>query len=333
MYRIKGASQSTDSYIELSFREADLWPGDVHGMLTTILLVGDEENGPGIALTSLDPGVESLPGKAHGHASDNFRISLLGSFVMGRERYEPGAFRFQDGWRVYPSDSSSSGADGGWEITMMADRRGTRRRQVQGWVPGSPEAEAEVALQQYFATTFEFDGDLVDSDGSVACGPSALVTTIGPTGNSGKLNGSFADSDMWPAVTSSTRAVVSVMGDRFCGPVVVLAVTAPGETAMPACSFDTEVLRIVVAGSCCIDGRTYGKGDMRMQLPGHRSERVMTGPEGLQEMLVFGDRRYLGVDANCGEEGWPTLLRGITDELLGRLPVPEFADGNLTMSS
>jgi hypothetical protein len=325
VYKIKGASQATDASIELSFRQAELWPGDVHGMLTNIVLIGDEESGPGIALTSTRPGEENVPGQAHGHASDNFRISLLGSFVMGREEYNPGAFRFQNGWRGYPSDNCSWGADGGWEITMMADRRGTRRRQVQGWVPGSPEAEAEIALQHYLASTFEFDGDLVDSDGSVACGPSALVTTIGLTENSGKLNGSFADSSTWPEVSASTRAVVSIMGDQFCGPVVVLAATAPGGIAMPAWSFDTEVLRVVVAGSCWIDGRAYEKGDMRMQLPGRQSGSVSAGPEGLQEMLVFGDRRYLDLHAKCDELEWPGNVGKMVCDLIGRLPDSEFA--------
>jgi len=324
VYKIKGACQSTDAYVELSFRKPEVWPGDVQGMLTNMLLIGDEESGPVIALTSLAPGVESAPGKSHGHASDNFRISLLGSFVMGREQYDPGAFRFQDGWRVYPSDSCSWGAEGGWEITMMADRRGTRRRQVQGWVPGSPEADAEIAFQKYLASTFEFDGDLVDADGSVASGPSALVTTIGRTENSGKLNGSFAESDTWPAVTASTRAVVSIMGDQFRGPVVVLAVTAPGQIAMPACAFDTELLRVVVSGSCCIDGRTYEEGDMRMQLPERPSGIVYAGSEGLQEVLVFGDRRYLESNLDR-DEGWPSNLREIATDLSSKLPVSVLA--------
>lgn len=323
MYKIKGACQSTDAYIELSFRQPELWPGDVHGMLTNMLLVGDEEGGPAIALTSLAPGVESVPGQSHGHASDNFRISLLGSFVMGREEYDPGAFRFQDGWRTYPSDSCSWGSEGGWEITMMADRRGTRRRQVQGWEPGSPEAEAEIAFQHYLATTFEFDGDLVDSDGSVACGPSALVTTMGRSENSGKLNGSFADSSTWLTVTQSTRAIVSIMGDRSCGPVVVLATTEPEEMAMPACTFNTEVLRVVVSGSCCIDGRTYKEGDMRMQLPGRPSASVSAGPEGMQEVLVFGDRRYLNPEVGSDQEEWPVSLVRIVGDLLSSLPAPE----------
>jgi hypothetical protein len=195
MYKIKGASQATDEYIEVSFRQPKLWPGQHNGMFLSVLLIGDDTTGPGLALTATPPGAESPTGKAHGHASDNFRISLLGSFLMGKEEYGPGAFRFQDGWRTYPSDSNACGPDGGWELTMMADRRGTRRREIQGWVDGSAEAEAEFALQRYFAETFEFDGDLVDLDTTIAPGPSALMTTAGPTSNSGKLNGSFADAE------------------------------------------------------------------------------------------------------------------------------------------
>jgi hypothetical protein len=317
MYKIKGASQATDEYIDVSFRKAQLWPGQHGGMFLSVLLIGDDTSGPGLALTATAPGAESPTGKAHGHASDNFRISLRGSFLMGKEEYGPGAFRFQDGWRTYPSDNNACGPDGGWELTMMADRRGTRRREIQGWVAGSAEAEAEFALQRYFAETFEFDGDLVDADGTVSPGPSALLTTAGPTSNSGKLNGSFADADSWTSVSDSTRALVSVLGDAVQGPVIALAETSPHQVAASASYFDTELMRFVIAGSCGIDGRIYEAGDIRMQLPSKACGPVSAGPDGLQELLVFGDRRFIGAADDTAM--WPANVSTIVGDLMETL--------------
>jgi hypothetical protein len=323
MYKIKGASQATDEYIEVSFRQPKLWPGQHNGMFLSVLLIGDDTTGPGLALTATPPGAESPTGKAHGHASDNFRISLLGSFLMGKEEYGPGAFRFQDGWRTYPSDSNACGPDGGWELTMMADRRGTRRREIQGWVDGSAEAEAEFALQRYFAETFEFDGDLVDLDTTIAPGPSALMTTAGPTSNGGKLNGSFADAESWLSVGDSTRGLVGVLGDAIQGPVVALAETSPHQIAASSSSFDTELMRFVVSGSCSIDGRIYETGDIRLQLPSRACGPVSAGPDGLQELLVFGDRRFIGAADDTAM--WPANVSTIVGDLMETLRARELS--------
>jgi hypothetical protein len=252
------------------------------------------------------------------HGSDNFRISLRGSFVMGPESYGPGEFRFQDGWRMYPSDNNSNGPEGGWEFIVMADRRGFRRRGVVGWDTNSPEGQGEIALQHYIAKMFEFDGDLVDADASVKPGPAALQTTLGRQSSSGKLNGSFANKENWTAVSDATTAVVSVLGEPTSGPVVILSETKPHEIAMAACSFDTELVRIVTAGSCSIDGRIYEAGDIRVQLPGKPSGPVSAGPDGLQEVLILGDRRYAAPTVTDGD-AWPATLGHTVEELLKEL--------------
>jgi hypothetical protein len=234
---------------------------------------------------------------------------------MGSETYNPGEFRFQDGWRMYGSEEILNGPDGHWLFIIMADRRGFRRRGVVGWDPETPEAKGEIAMQHYLAKTCEFDGDLVDADGHVRPGPAALQTTLGRQSNSGKLNGSFADQENWRAVSDATRAVVSVMGEPTSGPVLILADTKPHEVAMAGCSFDTELLRFVVAGSCSIDGRIYQEGDIRLQLPGKPCGPVAAGPDGLREILVLGDRRHAAPTFTDGA-AWPAALGDIVQGLL-----------------
>jgi hypothetical protein len=308
---INGATQATDRHIDLSFRHPETWPG-YNGVATTVVPIGDETSGPAIGLVAVAPGGTVPDAAAHAHGADNFRIVLRGALTMGRERYELGQFRFQEGWKPYPDEISHT-ADGQWLLVLMADRRGFRQRWVKELIPGSDEERADKAMYLVLAQLFGITGDCIDPENK--CGASALTTTLGPTTNSGKLNGSFADRDAWQAVTSSTRANVALMGHPTSGPVVILATTEPHEIAAPRCRFETELFRLVVAGSCDIDGQIYEQGDMRIQRAGEWCGPVAAGPGGLEEIVVVGDRRH----ANPSVEGdvWPFV--GIVRDLLGEL--------------
>jgi hypothetical protein len=317
LFKIKGASQATASYVDLSYRQAELWPAQVLGMANTVLLIGDDQCGPAMALTALEPGTMSELGTAHCHGADNFRTPIRGSVMMGPETYKPGDFRFQDGWRIYPSDNNACGPEGGWGFIVMADRRGFRRRNTGGWKHGSGDPAEEIALQHYISKMFEFEGDLVDADESVSPGPSAMATTLGHK-TSGKLVGSFSDQESWRPVSAATRVAVALMGDPTCGPVLVLADTDPHRVAMAGSTFDTEVLHVVVSGSCSIDGRIYETGDLRLQIPGKPCGPICAGPDGLRELVVFGDRRHATPVAISGRE-WPSGIDAIVAELMADL--------------
>jgi hypothetical protein len=287
------------------------------GLAITFVQLGSEEDGPLVGLTALPGDHAPAPAPAHGHASDNFRIQLLGDLTMGRETYRPGEFRFQDGWKPYPNEGMWA-SDGFWGLVMMADKRGFRRRLVKELPPGSDEEAMEIGMHRHVATTFGFGGDaLFPDDPTDTAGPSALASTLGRTTNSGKLNGSFADREQWMTVSPNTQIVVALMGEPTSGPVVVLSASKPDQVVTPRCCFDTEVFRLVVAGSCNIEGQVFELGDMRTQRAGTWSEPVVAGSDGLQEVLVLGDRRH--VEPSVETETWLSALGGIVADLTGEL--------------
>ena len=311
MLRVQGATETTDDYVEVTFERPGSWPGDFGQTTMAGVLIGDEVRGPSLTFAWQGPEAMSYGAPSHAHASDNFRISLLGSFEMGRESYGPGEFRIQQGWKPYPSDNASHGPEGGWEILLMADRRGTRARFVGASLPNLDEIHAQISR------TFGLAGDLLSDDPAAGSGPSALATTLGPPANSGKLNGSFADRDTWAPLGPATRAAVALMGDPVCGPVLLLAATEPAGVAMPACRFDTEVFRGVVSGSCEIDGRRYGKGQMRVQRAGSPCGPVIAGPDGVCEVVIVADRRAAAPVTS--DASWAAALGATLRDLQHRL--------------
>lgn len=319
MYSVRSRARATDEFTELSFRNLDSWrffdtpDGPLADIATMIVLLGDDRCGPLLGFTALAPGVDCPLGPPHGHCSDNFRASLRGDLTMGRETYSPGGFRFQDGWKTYPKNNNSCGPDGGWEIEVFADRRGLRASAVIG----GPELELLMAEGgRMLAAMFDLE-PLVAEPAVDICGSSALVTTIGPTDNSGKLNGSFGDHGTWRSVSAATKAAVSLLGEPTRGPAVVLAVTAPNEIAFPGSRFDTEVFRLVVDGSCTIGDRSYEPGDMRIQRAATWCEPVVAGDLGLQEIVVLGDRRHAAADVEG--DAWSASLDSIVAELADEL--------------
>ena len=277
--------------------------------------IGDATSGPVLALTALPPGKVQPPSIAHAHASDNFRLSILGDFEMGREHYGPGEFRFQQGWRPYPSDNNSQGPEGGWQIVMFGDRRGARMRPVQ---IDDPSIEALVkSAHRVLAGAYGLTGDVISDDPHDTAGPSALISTLGPTSNSGKLNGSFEDSDRWLDVAPGTRASVTLLGHRERGPVVVLVASEPGAIAMGRYCVGTEAFHMIVSGSCQIGKGRYETGDMRVQHAGRWCDRIVAGGEGLWELVVLGDRRY--TQPATESEPWSTTLFSLIADLQNEL--------------
>ena len=324
MYSVRSQTRATDTYTELSFRHLDSWrsfasEGPLSDVVSMIVLVGDERSGPVLGFTALAPGVDCPLGPPHGHCSDNFRVSLRGDLTMGREIYHPGDFRFQDGWKTYPKNNNSCGPDGGWEMELFADRRGMRASAVVG----GPELEVLlVEGGRMLASMFGLE-DLVVEPPVDICGPAALATTLGPTDNSGKRNGSFGAAGSWRSLDDATNASVALLGEPTCGPVVVLAETAPNEVAFPAARFDTEVFRLVVHGSCAIGDRTYELGDMRVQRAGTDGDPVVAGADGVQQVIVFGDRRFSTATAGRSSSlaALDSIVAELAEELAAREPV------------
>jgi hypothetical protein len=321
MYLTKGLTQATDSYADLSFRHLEGWmdlPMQGDGGFNFVML-GDEDAGASLGFIAYPAGSASSA-HGHAHASDNFRVSLLGAMIMGRESYGRGEFRFQDGWKPYP-DEIVEAPDGYWGMVLMADRRGRRARYINPEFAASDEAAKIREDQKLISRTFGVDvDDCLSDDPAHTSGPSALATTLGETSNSGKLNGSFADQADWQPISPTTRAVFALLGEPTVGPILVLAATEPGQVAAARCRFDTEVLRLIIDGSCEVGGRPYERGDMRIQHAGAWCEPVVAGPDGLQEYILLGDRRGAHPELAAADDAtWVGALDGVVAGLRGQL--------------
>jgi hypothetical protein len=328
MLELWGATHVTDTYADLGFRSTACWHhleglGQIE---LTLVLLGDEVRGPAICLTALPPGADTGARHTYAHASDSLRMQLSGDMSIGEDRYRPGDFRFQRGGLPYPGDSRSSGPFGSWQMVMLADRRGVRVRLADEDAPKDPVAmvsrDAEGArlllAQVELAQVFGIGGDPQSNDPGDAPDHPSLVTTLGDVEPSGKVDGSFADQESFNAVGEHARAAYALLGDPVAGPVVVLASTEPLRLATPATSFETDVLRVVLSGSFEIDGRLYEPGDVRVQRAGTWCESIAAGPDGLEEIIVLGDRRSATPQLE-GTEGWAGALDTIVAQLRSQL--------------
>ena len=149
----------------------------------------------------------------------------------------------------------------------------------------------------------------------------AYSPVLGPPSRLRHVDGSFADADGWDRFGSSSRAVGALLGLPESGPVVVMQRTMAWATSTPAATFPTETFRLVVAGSHQMGGRTYRMGDMRVQPAGEPWPQSVAGPEGLDEVLVLGDRRGARAETH-GEAGerWSSALAELIERLLPLVP-------------
>jgi hypothetical protein len=265
------------------------------------ITLGDAEVGPGVLLYVTEPGLELEPAFAHTHASDNFRISLRGDFVVGRHEYGPGDFRLQQGWKIYPSDSTSCGPDGGWQFLLFADRRGAKMRPAKV----TPEYEALLAPEREQAKKVGFTGDAFSDDPADTAGASAISSTLGEMHSSGYVNGSFNDTSGWLSVGGGARAGFALLGEPVKGPALLFVHLAPGSTG-PELRLDTEVLRTVMVGDGSAGADELDIGSVRVYTDGCVPP-AQGGESGLGELLVIGDRRALVDDFVSGGQ-WPNAL-------------------------
>ena len=311
MHRIGASVAAEGGRIHLSFNRTATWESPF-GLAGTFVALGDEQVGPLMFFLALPPGQELEKDPPHAHASDNWRITLKGSMPMGPDTYGTGEFRFQQGWKPYGYDHPAVGPEGGWTALMFADRRGLRMRHVhKATAPSSPQP-VEVATAEWTGIV----GDVRSDDPAEGSGPSALVTSFGHVRGS-HLDGGFSAAGRWPLVADGTRAIAALLGDQERGPVLVLSTTDADRCSSPEFVVDTEVLRLVVDGSCVVGDRWYGAGDFWLQEAGVPSPGVIAGPGGLREVVVFGDRRR-AVPSNISD-GWTSALPSLIGELSARL--------------
>jgi len=248
---------------------------------------------------------------AHSHPCDNFRIVMKGELLVGQERYHHGEFRLQRSGRPYGRDGDAPHVEGNWRVIVFCDRRGHRVR------PTQPQLREEYATPEAIATTKERFGEILpvvlpDTDDGV----DGLVTTIDrPFSKLGHIDGSFAESDQWTPIGDGARAAVSLLSLHDVGPVIILQRTPPGRLATPAATFDSDVFRCMIAGSCEEGVMQYEMGDTRFQAAGIAWPAVVAGDEGLDELMIVGDRRGALPEATDDPSGWARALSVLLSDL------------------
>ena len=293
----------------LSFRRVEGWRRFLGIGKSLDLLMGDDVSGPYILFSWFGPMADEMPrGPAHGHDSDTWRISIQGTTNVGKYAYSEGQFRFQDGGVSYPGDNVAWGAKGGFWVLIFGDRRGWAARPVDQKVAGQAAAQ-----QRPFSEKL---GISVDHPRP---GTSTIRSTLGAT-SLGHLDWSFKTAQNWEEISRGTRAAISFLGEVVVGPVLVLLNSDPGAKVVPGGSLITDVLHVVVEGSCTIGGEIKKLGDFWLTAAGVQPE-VVAGPEGLSHIMLIGERQKLSSFnvANEAGQAWLNGLVGLMDGLRGNL--------------
>ena len=311
MYRILMPEpiEASDGKVDLDFRDPSRWPAYVGNGFGVTTMLGDEQAGPMVFLSSFPPNPEQMPtGFSHAHASDNWRITVRGTTNMGRDAYTEGQFRFQDGGVPYPSDNVAWGPEGGFGIIMFADRRGFAIRPVKA------EIAERLGPQQ------EQVGKTLGIDMRDPCpGAPAIATSVGGT-TRGQLVSGFERADSWPEVTSGVRLTAALLGEPSCGPVMLLTRGAPGTTVLPARLISTEVVQAVVAGTATIGDEVLDSCRVRIEEADTAGAPIVAGPDGLSLVTIVADRRAVSdLSAAFGDGPWTRSVAAQLDGLRAEL--------------
>jgi hypothetical protein len=318
MIGLVGLENSSED-LDLSYRRPPL--ADRSGA-PVLIGIGDPVMGPLVGLFFDAPSTpEQLAGPpdltpAHGHPCDNFRIVMKGELWVGRERYHHGEFRLQRSGRPYGSDGDAPHVEGNWRIIMFADRRGHRVR------PTNPELRKAASSAEAFARTKAAFGGVLpvildDEDDGV----DGLITTIDkPFSKLGHVDASFGEAGSWEPLGDGGRVAVTLMGVHDCGPVVILQRTPPGAVVTPAMTVESDVFRCVIAGSYELGGQTLEMGDTLVRAGGQPWEAALAGKDGVDEVIVIGDRRGAITPQDSQDSEWTDAINAIVARQISQLP-------------
>jgi len=299
---------------DVSFRTAPL---NERNHVPLLIGIGDRDYGPMVGLFFDAPSTpEELEGEtdltpAHSHPCDNFRIVMKGELWVGQERYHHGEFRIQRSARPYGADGDAPHEEGNWRIISFADRGGSRVR------PTNPEMRAQVENDEALGRMQEMYGDLMTryvpaDDGGI----DGLVTTLTkPWSKVQHIDASVAEADDWLAIGDGARVCVNLMSHHDVGPIYIVQRTPAGKTATPAMTFGTDVFRCVISGSHERAGVHVEMGDCRFQAAGVPWDAVVAGPEGLDEVIVIGDRSGASAVVDGDDDGWADRIAEIVADL------------------
>lgn len=275
---------------DMSFRRPPLTDWDGRAL---VFGMADPVSGPFVMLLYDAPSTpEQLAGPPdlsppHFHPSDNMRVVLKGELIVGKDRYFHGDFRLQRTGRPYGRDGDAPHVEGNWRVIVFADRRGHIMRPTGRKL--QEEFTGPAAMSRIRASFGDLLPEIIASDDN---GVEGLVTNIDkPMKPLGNIDSCYDEAATWAALGNGSSYAISLMGDHEFGPVLIMQRTPAGAVATPGLTFDTDTFRCVISGSHERSGEPVQMGDSRFQAAGLPWEQVVAGPDGLDELIVVGDRR------------------------------------------
>ena len=107
------------------------------------------------------------------------------------------------------------------------------------------------------------------------------------------LDGGFDTSERWDEIAPGVRMAAGLAGEPSCGPVLVFLDAAVGTEVVPVRSIGSETIVAPVSGSIDVDGATMTQGDVRVEEAEVDHPALVAGPDGVQLVVTFADRRAL----------------------------------------
>jgi hypothetical protein len=307
-------------HLDLSYRHTDAWPkvGPGEGMPPSLWIsVGDPVSGPGIQLGAMKspPMDGDLWLDTHYHGSDQFRALVKGNFLLQGKRMEPGQFVYQESGVPYREGVIGNAPDELWMFAVHGDRRGARATVVRkdGGIFIDEDGIAEDQLDRYVSSPD--DPYWQDLPGG-SKGVKALSTTL--TEKRGAyVWGNFSDTAAWRELADGVKASGGVFGNKDNGPIILTLQSGAERVAIPAATYDTEVVCVVTSGEASIGGQTYQAGEVRVQKAGAKLDAVVAGPNGANIVFTIADRRAKPslADNDVRTKAWKDAVDAVYSEL------------------
>jgi hypothetical protein len=260
-------------------------------MRTLAFGVGDDICGPMVTLVSITvrPGdEEKFPPIIHMHRSDSFRTIFNGDLLVGRKSYADGAARLQASGAYYgpeqPGPDSVRSSSEIWSLLVFGDKRGHRvhpaDKKYLPWIEAGDAAAApfyeKLGVTQVLPTQSQ--------------GETEIRTNLGLRLKAGHTDIDFKDAQDWPRVADVRTAVMSI-APKDSGPLVFALCADSGARIMPAATWGTELIVMVIDGAVEIGGRRYERGDVRIQVADASIPALVAGTGGLKAYVIIADRR------------------------------------------
>lgn len=305
------------SHLDFSFRNTSGWPtvGPGEGMPPSLFMsIGDPISGPDVQLAVFPPPPRDMYLDTHYHGSDQFRAVIQGEIHVQRKYLGESQFGYQVSGVPYREGFRGGSTKALWMFAVHGERRGARATMIGTKGDFDMITFGDDQLDRPVASTDDPYWKMVPGGSKGIVG---LGTTLGsPVG--GFVWGSFGEQKGWRSLCPGVSVTAGVLSDRVAGPVILTVRSEAGRSAVPRATYGTEVAFSVIRGSCQIGDRAYVAGEVRIQKAGAVMDAIVSGPDGLEAVLMISDRRMLPqTDTSDAAEGrWPELIDALIMELM-----------------